>query len=216
MKNQQINLTTKTYLYIKTKIISGEYPPNHIISEEVIQQEIKVSRTPVREALIKLQSENFVNILPRRGVFVAPITLQMAKEIFEIREMIEPYITFNVTSTIDKDELKKIRKQLTTDLSSLSNSEKKDFLTKADSLFHMFLYEQNGNETLIQTMENIMDQNKRFRSSTFFTNSRYIRTLDEHLEIIDAILSDDPKAAQEAMIKHLKASRAITINYFMN
>lgn len=216
MKDQQINLKTKAYDYIKALIISGEYPPNHIISEEIIQKELNMSRTPVREALIKLQSENFINILPRRGVFVAPITIKKAREIFEIRNMIEPQIVAQITPTIDKEELKKIRMKLTTDLSHFTKAEKKEFFIKVDSTLHMFLYEQNGNETLIKTMEAIIDQNQRFRFSTFFANSRDENTLKEHLEIIDAMMNDDAEGARDAMIRHLKASLDVTINYFVN
>lgn len=213
--NEPNNLKTKSYNVIKNKIITGEYQDNHIILEDSLQEELGISRTPIREALIKLQSENFVEIIPRRGVFVSQLTVKMTREIFEIRQLIEPQILRNSFSDINKDEIQKIRDDLTKDLSSFTDTEKKNYLVKVDSNLHMMLLEQNGNTLLINTMQSILDHNQRLRFATFYTENRDSDTLMEHLDIIDAILSDDVQAAHDALVYHIEKSGEVAIKQFM-
>ena len=82
--------TDYAYEYIKGKIISGEYPPLSDISEDTLQKELEVSRTPVREAILRLEKEDLVHVYPRKGTIVSAITLDLIEDVYGVRELIEP------------------------------------------------------------------------------------------------------------------------------
>ena len=86
------NLKEKAYAIIKNKIICCEYRPGQFLNEQELRESVGASRTPIREALNKLEQEGLLEILPKRGVLVRDITLQEVNAIFEIRCMIEPYV----------------------------------------------------------------------------------------------------------------------------
>ena len=86
------NKSDYAYQELKNRIISGQMPPLSDVSEEQLQKELGVSRTPIREAIQKLEKEHFVMIYPRRGTLVSDITLDLIYSIYEVRLLNEPFI----------------------------------------------------------------------------------------------------------------------------
>ena len=99
------NFKLKAYKYIKEKIISGEFYPNQKLEEIVIAQKLKISRTPVREAVNALKEEDWLNIIPRKGIFVKEITLKDINDIFRVREVIEPIILKLAFRNLEKEKI---------------------------------------------------------------------------------------------------------------
>ena len=104
--------TDYAYEYIKGKIISGEYPPLSDISEDTLQKELEVSRTPVREAILRLEKEDLVHVYPRKGTIVSAITLDLIEDVYGVRELIEPAMVLSSMHQLDREWLTGVREKI--------------------------------------------------------------------------------------------------------
>ncbi|NMB43069.1 MAG: GntR family transcriptional regulator [Clostridiales bacterium] len=200
-----ISLKEKTYDMIKNKIISCEYAPNTYINEKQLCEELNVSRTPVRDALSRLEHEQLVTIIPKKGVLVSPITIHEINNIFEARLLFEPYIISKYGTRIDEDILNRLHELLSTYKSNIDN-ESIAFL--ADDEFHQILIELCKNKYLIQLHSKIYSQNARVRiMSGNFKKERLIDTHNEHCEIVEHLVKMDYQKAAKAMHNHLQSAK---------
>jgi len=183
--------------------------PGDFINEKEIIQEINVSRTPIREAIILLEQEGLVSILPQRGVMVNRITLQDVIEAFQVREVIEPYALKHFGSRLDKETFKKYREMLS-DPELLSDHEKGNLL---DDEMHMSIVKAMNNHYFTDAINAIRVQTHRLRILSNRLGLRFIKTIDEHIEIIDAILAEKYDLAAELMSKHLAKAKEASINH---
>ena len=104
-------LTEQAYKSIKEKIIKCQILPGSDISESEICERVGMSRTPVREALLRLQQENFITIFPRKGIIVSPITVKDIHEVYQIREMVEVYTATNSCKNMSIDCLMEFKEK---------------------------------------------------------------------------------------------------------
>ena len=102
MKN---SLKHSTYEYIKNKIIHCEYEPGMFLNEELLCSEIGVSRTPVRDALSRLEQEGLINILPKKGIMISNLSINDMNMTYEFRLMLEPYILQHYGPFLDSEKL---------------------------------------------------------------------------------------------------------------
>ncbi len=100
----KISLKQQAYQTIRTKILNCEYAPNSYLNEEQLCKEINVSRTPIRDALSRLEQENLIKILPKKGVVVAPLNINEINMIYETRILLEPYILATYGNRIDDNQ----------------------------------------------------------------------------------------------------------------
>lgn len=214
-KENTSDLKQKAYLFIKNKIITGEYKPGDDIIEKDIQEAMGISRTPVREALIRLENDNLVHIYPRKGIFVSNITPKLIKDLFQIRMIVEPQVLKIVAPLIDKDWLEEIKKRFITPPSNMTKAEIDNYYMDLDKEFHSHLNNLCNNDYLISLMDNIFDQNERFRHQTYRILERDKKTTEEHLEIICCLINEDYDKAVEALITHIKNSEEVAFKYIM-
>ncbi|SDI39641.1 DNA-binding transcriptional regulator, GntR family [Proteiniclasticum ruminis] len=195
------SLSDMAYDQIKRKIIYGHYPPNEMISESIICEEINSSRTPVREAINKLEQDNLVKVVYKKGIMVKDITLNDIKLIFETRLLIEPYAVRNYGVNLDKEYLKILWERM-------QHFESREQSYKIDDELHMYLVHQTGNVYLINTMRAIYDHNMRLRIlAGEKVNARMESTEIEHREIFNSLFKGDFEAAATYLTIHLEKSR---------
>ena len=211
----KIDLKQKAYSCIKEKIIMGEYKPGQDISEEKIQNELGISRTPIREALMRLETENLIDIYPRKGIFVSNITQRMIKNVFQIRQMIEPQVIKVVGMNISKEWLKEIKAKFETPYNATSENDSVAYYVDLDKEFHTYMINACDNQLLVNVMNNIFDQNQRMRYQTYSFNERNIATKVEHIAIIDALIAEDFETAERLMRDHIKSAEEISLRYIM-
>jgi DNA-binding GntR family transcriptional regulator len=212
MKAKTKNLKESAYKSIKEKIIRGELKPGDTILEDELQDELGVSRTPIREALIRLQSENFVVIYPRKGIFVSILTPKTIREIYEVRELVEPQLLRKIFHSIDRKWLADMKVRFSEDLSHLSKEEKKNHFVELDEEFHNYFLNLSENNYLVEMLNRVYDQIHRMRIHTFYAELRSEMTREEHIRIIDAILDNDIERAVNRMYEHIILSREVSIN----
>ena len=197
---------------IKEKISNCEYQPGQFLIESDLMREVGSSRTPVREALNKLEQERLVRIMPKRGIYVNDITLGLVNEIFEVRVMVEPYIIQGYGKTISKDLLGQQREALAS-----GRLDDDAVLFARDRDLHQRIINSSCNEYLITLMNQIYTQNHRLRVMTGQRiESRLKVTQEEHLGICDCLLADDIENAARLMRIHLMNSKNASINVMLN
>ena len=206
-----MSLTKKAYAAIKSKIVSCEYPPDTILNESKLMTELGVSRTPIREALSKLEHEGLVRVLPKRGILVSGFSLGDIREIFQVRELLEPYIIQVWGSRMATDALEGLRARL---LKSPHEVPEAD-LYQLDNDLHRSLYDQCENKHFVSLLDKVFDQNHRIRIQSGRIEHRLEETQAEHLLIVEKLLKGDTAEAAEAMKAHLQRSRQAAFESLM-
>ena len=103
----KINLKTQAYNTIRQKIVTCEYAPGTFLNEELLTSELGLSRTPIRDALSRLEQEGLIEIKPKKGILVMPLSINTINMIFEVRQLYEPYILLNYGTSLSTQQLKK-------------------------------------------------------------------------------------------------------------
>lgn len=196
-------LSEEVYRHIKKLIITNYYPAGHPLGEQELAKKLHVSRTPIREALIKLKHEKLIEIIPKKGSFVSKISVQQLHELLQIREIIEPKITELASVTISIEKLCDIERQLL----HLKTNKEIDYLnfTKVGQTLHNLILGSIGNKTLIQIFKGLNDEIN--RACLFVTSKSGVegaqKFLEQHLAIIDALKARDGIKAKQKMLQHL-------------
>lgn len=201
------SLKDKAYDELKKLIISGNLEANERIDEDFLSKSLNVSRTPVREAINRLQQEGWINIVPRKGMFVKNISLKEINDIFQVRSNLEPTILEMAFHRISKDDLKNLKDEFLnfSNKTSLTIEEKKK-LDTLDNELHLLILKNCNNNFIIKMMENVYEHNMRIRNISSQPPIRRIEAIKEHINIIESILTGDLQSAKEELKNHnLKA-----------
>ncbi len=190
------------YRLLRKQITDCTILPGTLLSEKELGEKLGVSRTPIREALNRLEQEQLVSILPKRGVLVSEITPKMIHDIYQAREIFEPILCRALTLKVSETALLKL-KQRFLDVDCNDSTA----LIELDRDFHDFFLRASQNSYLVQLMATLSSQNDRLRILTLQTPHRMEHTQEEHLAIIDAMLKKNPEKAEEAMRFHLIHAR---------
>lgn len=203
------SLKQQAYDEIKRKIVTCEYAPNTLLNEELLREELHVSRTPIRDALSRLEQKGLITILPKKGIMVSSLSINDINMVFEVRMMYEPYALLHYGSRIPYSVLTHSY-ELLSDLDAMSEDWA---FFQADDAFHAAVVQAIGNRFLLQTYEWIQDQNLRFRVMTGQTSApRLEDTSKEHTRILEACLKKDWSEAASAMEDHLINSKNATFD----
>ena len=198
--------TDTAYSGLKQRILDNHYPPGAQILESEVVEDLKVSRTPVREAFVRLQQEGLLEIVPRHGVRISALSPNDMREIYDILMSLEPTAV----------ELLAARRPTKTELASLveacdamekSLSGKTPDLNAwadADEQFHMNLAELCGNKRLAAMIMTVWDQAHRARMFTLRLRPPPVQSTAEHRSVVDAVLAGDGERARELYFAHRK------------
>lgn len=207
-------LKDEAYTLIKRRIITCEYRPNTFLNEADLIADLDASRTPIREALNKLEQEGFVEILPKKGVMVTGLTLSEINQTFEARILLEPFIVENYMDRIDKDALQEI---LTASEHLLVSSPAPEEYCNLDDHLHRQISKACPNKFFIDMLEHIYDQNQRIRlfsGQDLWERHKY--AAQEHIELIHFILNGQREEATTAVRLHLLNSKNAAVETLFN
>lgn len=176
------------FVTLRSQILRGELKPGERLMEIALANKLGVSRTPIREAIRKLEHEGLVVMIPRRGAHVAEITRQELNDVLEVRLSLEILaIEKAVTRMKDTDIRKlKIAEAEFADLVERDNVDLTE-LGEADEHFHDIIYEGTGNRRLIQILNNLREQMYRFRVEYLKTKNIRQNLVNEHDAIVRAV-----------------------------
>ena len=196
------SLKEKVYEILKEMIISGKLKYNERIEEDTLATSLEVSRTPVREAINKLEQEGWINIIPRRGMFVSNVSLKEINDIFQVRLNIEPIILQMGFSNIPLNECQKLKKEFESFLDRELNKDEAQILDELDNTLHLLILKSCNNNFIEKMMENVYEHNMRLRNQSVQSNDRRNEATKEHINLIDSILDGDLDKALELIKYH--------------
>jgi DNA-binding GntR family transcriptional regulator len=196
-------LSFKAYEAIRSQIMEGELPPGAPLSEAELAASLSMSRTPIREALARLEHERLVRILPGRVVYASEISLTELVEAFEIRQLIEPAVAGVVAGRCDPDALDRLDARLKAPQSTLLSPS--DLAEAIGMEVHSLIFHEFGNRRLEELIESLMTVIQRARRINH--RSRFEESVIEHRRIIAALRSADSSEAAKAVEDHLVAAR---------
>ena len=210
------DLRILAYNYIKDKILNNEYASNQIISEKMISDELSISKTPVKEAFLYLESENFLIINPRKSVSVREVDLKLIKDVFQVRSRIEPLIVELTINSMDKEMLTKSLldfKEKFIKMSAVKKVDNDEFDVLYDSYRHFFA-DNCANLFFSSQMNLVYDHLHRIRKVLYGNNMRRLKALEEHIYIIDCILDNNSaEFIKELCEKHIEEAQ---MDFFKN
>lgn len=213
-KDAVANKKRKVYEILKDRIVSNELRPQEYLNELVICRDLGVSKTPVREALQQLEHNRLVVIVPSKGCFVANITIDRIREIFEIRAILEcaaARLAAGLPNRKDFSSLRESHESFT-----IKDGEELRRSLLSGYQIHTYIVEAVGNSYLTDYYRTILDNIVQIRVYFIsrFEMKRLHETVEEHKNILQAIVDGDADAAENAMREHLKRS-LVNINQLM-
>lgn len=206
LNNQFSSLADDAYLTIKQNIFSFEMLPGDLISEGNLVRLMQVSRTPLRQALQRLQYEGFLNAIPKIGWQIAPLDFNKLDELYDFRILIEGHaikILCDKASSHDPlNELVKIWLCKASD--RIQDGEQVGLL---DENFHHQLVRIAGNHEMLRMHQEISERIRIVRRLDFTKSNRIQETYDEHAKILNAILDRRGAEAKRLLTSHIDQSK---------
>jgi DNA-binding GntR family transcriptional regulator len=193
------------YEEIRRRILEGELAPAAPLSEYQLAGLLRVSRTPVREALKRLGHEGLVRSIPTRGGFVAELSIQDIMEIYQIREQLESLAARVAAETLPTADIEELEGELAR-AATLADKGRAQDTFESDIHLHKRIIEATKNGRLVSIIATLDDQVRRIRAMSPRTPGRLKSTLREHREIVRRIKDRDASGAEAAMREHLRAA----------
>ena len=203
-------LREMVYEELKMQILTGAIVPGTRMMEVELAKEIGVSRTPIREAIRKLEKEGLVTIEPRRGAYASQISTEDMVEILEVRQNMEGLAAFFAASRMKPEQLADLKEVATNYNTAVSDGNMEDMI-KYDTRFHRIIVESCNNKILVQMIEQLQELVLRFRYIYYDDFRRAENMPSEHEIILKAIERGDAEAAREAADIHIDRLKELVI-----
>jgi GntR family transcriptional regulator, rspAB operon transcriptional repressor len=207
LKSVLTTLSEKVYTEFKRDIIHGIFQPGEALSEKDLAKRYKASRTPVREAAVRLQNDRLLRIVPNRGYFVAQITLQILNDIYEFRSVVECAAAELAAMKGGSAEALKRLDDLGQVSCTRGNRQSCMRFIEADTAFHLGIAQMTRNQMLVEAVHEARSQMERIMLAAIDINYFGEVPKREHLEILRAIKDRDPERARRTMHDHIIQSK---------
>jgi DNA-binding GntR family transcriptional regulator len=210
-----VTTNTKTdvlYEQVREKIIQGEIKPGAILTESELADENGVSRAPVREALVLLAHEGFVESMPRIGYVVASFSVQDVLEIFHLRSVLETEAAGLAAERITEEEIAALLKNSKEESALLDKTHEGRIYERGYELnmeFHQLIARASGHCRLADLIKRLMEDMQRILAF----DPRFVEPR-QHMEIIEALKQRDRTKAEQAMTKHVEQTKSRLMNRF--
>jgi len=206
-KKKRLPIRESVYEHLKTDILSGRLDPGKKLTEERLAETLGVSRTPIREALYKLESEGLIKPRKKRGFFVSGDSREEVEELFELRSILEGYTLRIISQTISEETLKRLNGFIQKAEEALIKN-KIEEVFKWNTLFHDLLHERVVEKTRLHRL--IVDIRKyvlRHRKDTLRYPDGGRRSVEGHKKIVMALQLKDPDLCERVMREHIQEAR---------
>lgn len=190
------------YEYLKNSIITGRLPPEKQLIEREICEKLGLSRTPVREAFRQLGSEGLVDFLPGCGVVVASLTLEKARQMYELKQALECMAAQLCAQRAGEKELEAMRECIRLHEQAFALG-KMSMAADVDLQFHVLLLENAASPMLEQAGKSLLLQARRLSQLAVYDSDQTESFISQHREILSAIESHEPDRAAAAVSAHI-------------
>jgi DNA-binding GntR family transcriptional regulator len=196
------------YEALRKSILRGEMPSGERLVEERLARSVGSSRTPVREALKRLEQENLIQRLSSGGYEVRRVDLQEVEEIFEIRGLLEGYAASRATLRIKPDVLRELEEILSRSETSLQKGDVEEVI-RLNTEFHDILYRASESPRLFQIIQGLWDTFYRYRRVILQVKGMARRSLEDHKGMIDAMRRGDANGVERLVREHIRRGFSI-------
>lgn len=200
--NEYLPLRDVVFNTLRRAILRGELKPGERLMEIQLANKLGVSRTPIREAIRKLELEGLVLMVPRKGAEVAEITEKNLRDVLEVRCALEELAVQLACDRIDPERMQQLLDAAAHFRDILGTADITE-LGEADEAFHDVIFQATGNRRLIQLLNNLREQMYRYRIEYLKKKECYPQLLEEHASIIQAIREHDKEKATEITVQHI-------------
>ena len=191
---------------LRQRIFAHELPPGQPIDELRLAAEYGISRTPLREALKVLAAEGLVTLVPRRGAFVSQISGEELDAIFDVLAVLEGHAARRAAERLDEASARQLR-QLHEHLEEAARAGAIDAFFEANQAFHAEVLRLAANPFLSATIQDLRQKIRLSRHHSLYDEGRLERSLQEHRELLAALLEGEAEAAERHMRAHLRSGR---------
>ncbi|QUL98195.1 MAG: GntR family transcriptional regulator [Candidatus Fermentithermobacillus carboniphilus] len=205
---EQQSLRDKVYAKIKQAITEGVFPPGTRLVENELAERLKVSRTPVREALLRLSREGLVTVLPRRGVLVESLSLKDVEEVFLLREVLEGLAGALAAQRITENEIKKLEDVVKASLEAAERNDQEEAI-RLNGVFHSIILEAAKSPRLTELLNVVLGQISTYRRISMSQPGRPRAAAEEHARILNALKDNNPEEAETLLRQHASNAREI-------
>lgn len=207
------NLSEKAYIAIKEMILNGRLKQGEAISINSMTEILGISRTPITNACQKLEFEKFLTIVPKQGVIVNSITIDDARELYELRAAIESYSAKRAFDNIKQNDIEVLKESLKIQKKYVESGNVYEFM-KEDTNFHKFLLSKYNNTQFFSVINTLYDRSFMASLKSGEKSMRLYNNLKEHENIIEALEKKNKNAFVEAIeINILNGFINLTGNY---
>jgi len=207
LKGQQIipeSIGDKTYTVLKNLIIQSKLSPGMRLKEEVLSSMLELSRTPLREALKRLQDDGWVTRIPGGGVKVSDISQKEVEELYQIREVLEGLMAREATNLLKEDDLSRLE-ELIQKMEMAAALNDSQLVIDYGHKFHDIIYEKANNQKCLEILRNVLDHIERYRYLGVDTSpGRRKKAGDEHRQLLNALITGKGNKVEQVMREHIR------------
>jgi len=209
-KGQQVSLAENAYHRLKDKILRNEFPPSEFVSIGKLSDSLgDVGWTPVREAVQRLHEDQFLTLIPRKGIVIPEFDIKKIMNQLELRFVIESYATVKAVGKIS-DEL---YEELLVLVDLMGDESRSDYdVTASNFDFHLKIVETINNGEITRTLSQIYDHNTRFFIYFIADYARLEKTCGEHKLLLDALYQGNEKRVSEVIEEHNTGTRQLLLD----
>jgi DNA-binding GntR family transcriptional regulator len=209
---QRTLLKDVAYDQLKELITTGAYAPGTFLSERQLAASLGMSKTPVRSAIERLESEGFLVVSPQQGILVAELSLDEIVDQFEIRGALEAYVVRRLAGRLSEEQFARLEENLSAQLRCAQDGDVLGY-RQLDADFHLLLCECLGNQEIVRVMWRLRDKLHRVILRVIQPRpQRMLSSYEEHLGILEALKAGDGELAAARMEAHLEWGRGALVS----
>ncbi|KAB2336703.1 GntR family transcriptional regulator [Cytobacillus depressus] len=204
------SLKVQSYEVIKEAIIKGVLSDNEALTEVKAMELFGISRTPFREAIQRLEAEEWVIAIPYKGTYVSPLTMKDVEEIFQIRLIIETATAKSAAENMTSDKVEKLE-NIIDKMKTISSIQSDYEFTLIDQEFHKTINQFGGNRRLITMSDQVYDMMRRIAMTVLKSPIRRKEVIDEHLKVLEGLKTNN---VEKTLVHHYDRVKFEAQKYF--
>lgn len=205
MTHKTVSLADQVFERLESDILLGKYPRGSYLTELALVEDLGVSRTPIREALRRLEQEHIIEV-SSRGILVLGVTAEDLADIYAMRVEVEPMVAARAATAATEEEIAQLREAVELQAYYVGRHDS-DRIKFMDSRFHELLYRASHSTVFYDTLLPLHKKVQKFRKASVENESRADKSYDEHSAILAAIEKRDSAAAFAAMRAHVENAK---------
>jgi DNA-binding GntR family transcriptional regulator len=204
-------LKEQAYDELKRRILNDDYPPGSFLAERRLAQQLGMSKTPVKAALVRLELEGFVCVSPQQGIVVREFSVQEIADLYEIRTALESYTLRMIAGRVSDPQIARLRANLEA-LKRIAGSGDVASAVVLDAEFHVLFTRFLGNHEFLRVMEHLRQKMHRVITKVFYLNPARIDTsYEEHKAIVELVIAGNGSRAAKLIESHLEKGKQLIL-----